>query len=169
VTRVRARSRPSTPQAPATKAARHQRIVELVGRQAVRSQAELARLLAEHGVEVTQATLSRDLEELGASKVRSAEGGLVYAVDPDTGLVDQDRLGRLLQQLLVSAEPSANLAVLRTPPGGAQLLASAVDRGSLPEVVGTVAGDDTVLVICRGAEGGAALAARLVRLADRHA
>jgi transcriptional regulator of arginine metabolism len=150
---------------PLTKVARQQRIVDLVRSTPVRSQNELARLLAESGVAVTQATLSRDLEELGATKVRRPDG-LVYAVDPDGAAVDQDRLARILADLLVSADPSANLVVLRTPPGGAHFLASAVDRAGLADVIGTVAGDDTVLVVTRRANGGAALARTLVRLAS---
>jgi transcriptional regulator of arginine metabolism len=150
---------------PATKVARQQRIVDLVRRTPVRSQTELARLLAADGLVVTQATLSRDLDELGATKVRG-DAGLVYAVDPDGGAVDPDRLSRVLADLLLSAEPSANLVVLRTPPGGAHLLGSALDRAGLPGVVGTVAGDDTVLVVSRRANGGAALARELVRRAD---
>jgi transcriptional regulator of arginine metabolism len=153
---------------PATKVARQQRIVDLVRRTPVRSQTELARLLAADGLVVTQATLSRDLDELGATKVRG-DAGLVYAVDPDGGAVDPDRLSRVLADLLLSAEPSANLVVLRTPPGGAHLLGSALDRAGLPGVVGTVAGDDTVLVVSRRANGGAALARELVRRADGEA
>jgi transcriptional regulator of arginine metabolism len=153
--------------APATKVARQQRIVDLVRRKQVRSQTELAELLAEKGLVVTQATLSRDLEELGATKVRRpGNNGLVYAVDPDRGQVEGDRFARTLADLLVSAEPSANLVVLRTPPGGAHLLASALDRAGLPNVVGTVAGDDTVLVVTKRTNGGAALARILVRLAE---
>jgi transcriptional regulator of arginine metabolism len=148
--------------APATKVARQQRIADLVRRTPVRSQTELARLLADEGLSVTQATLSRDLEELGASKVRGA-----YSVDVESAAVDEDRLGRVLSDLLVSAEPSANLVVLRTPPAGAHLVASAIDRADLPDVIGTVAGDDTVLVVTRRANGGAALARSLVRLADQ--
>lgn len=151
--------------APATKVARQQRIADLVRTTPIRSQTELARLLADQGLVVTQATLSRDLEELGATKVRRPDG-LVYAVDPDGAAMDPDRVARVLADLLVSAEPSANLVVLRTPPGGAHLLASAVDRAGMPDVIGTVAGDDTVLVISRRANGGAALARQLVRLAD---
>ncbi len=148
--------------APATKVARQQRIAELVRRTPVRSQTELARLLADEGLVVTQATLSRDLEELGASKVRGA-----YSVDVEAVAVDEDRLARVLSDLLVSAEPSANLVVVRTPPAGAHLVASAIDRADLPDVIGTVAGDDTVLVVTRRANGGAALARSLVRLADQ--
>ena len=150
---------------PATKVARQQRIVDLVRSTPIRSQNELARLLAESGVAVTQATLSRDLEELGATKVRRPDG-LVYAVDPDGAAVAEDRVARVLADLLVSAEPSANLVVLRTPPGAAHFLASAVDRAGLKDVIGTVAGDDTVLVVTKRANGGASLSRTLVRIAS---
>ncbi|MDQ1710353.1 MAG: argininosuccinate synthase [Frankiaceae bacterium] len=80
--------------------------------------------------------------------------------------IAHDRLGRALAELLVSAEHSANIVVLRTPPGAAQFLASALDRAALPDIIGTVAGDDTVLVIARAADGAAAVAAALVELAD---
>ncbi|HVF03994.1 MAG TPA: arginine repressor [Frankiaceae bacterium] len=151
---------------PGTKVARQRRIADIVGRTPVRSQTELARLLAEDGLVVTQATLSRDLEELGATKVRGDDGALVYAVDPDTGRATTDKLARVLADLLVSAEPSANLCVLRTPPGGAHFLASALDRAQVDDVIGTVAGDDTVLIVTRRPTGGAAVAKRLVALAD---
>lgn len=161
---------------PQTKAARQQRIADLLSRTAVRSQTQLAQLLADDGIEVTQATLSRDLLELDAVKVRIPSGALVYAVpasggDP-TPLAGGDstaaeaRLARLLNELLVSAEGSANLALLRTPPGAAQFLASAIDRVRSQDVLGTVAGDDTVLVISRRPSGGAALADRLVAVAN---
>jgi transcriptional regulator of arginine metabolism len=151
---------------PVTKAARRRRILDLIGHQQVHSQSELARLLAEEGIVVNQATLSRDLEELGAVKVRDVHGSLRYAAPPDTAPVAESRLGRVLAELLVAAEHSGNMAVLRTPPGAAQFLASALDRAALPDVIGTVAGDDTVLVIARAADGGAAVAHRLVALAD---
>ena len=158
---------------PATKAARHARIIELLRSRPVRSQGELARLLENVGVSVTQATLSRDLEELGATKVRVSGGGLVYAVPDDNGPAMGDgiaaRLARLCEELLISAEASANLAVIKTPPGGAQLLASALDRAAWPTVLGTVAGDDTVLVICRAAKGGPAVASQLIALAEGRA
>jgi transcriptional regulator of arginine metabolism len=151
---------------PTTKVARQRQIIDVVHRNAVRSQTELARLLAANGLVVTQATLSRDLEELGATKVRTGDGGLVYSVDPDTGRASGDRLAKVLADLLVSAEPSANLVVLRTPPGGAHFLASALDRAQVEDVVGSVAGDDTVLLVTKRADGGAAVARHLVRLAD---
>ncbi|MCW2571694.1 MAG: arginine repressor [Frankiales bacterium] len=174
----RATPRKVVPLVPVTKAARQARIVELLEASAVSSQTELGRLLAGAGVEVTQATLSRDLDELGAVKVRTA-AGMSYAVPPEgqprTGTPEavDARLARLLEELLIGAEATGGLVVLRTPPGGAQLLGSALDRAGLPEVAGTVAGDDTVLLITRQppAKAGPAdsLAARLLRLAEgRH-
>ena len=168
---------PST--APSTKAARQARIVELLGAQVVASQTQLARLLADAGVAVTQATLSRDLEELGAVKVRTA-AGMAYAVPEQnaprggTAQAVDARLARLLEELLVSAEATGDLVVLRTPPGGAHLLGSALDRAGLPDVAGTLAGDDTVLLVTRAAASSptpacAALAERLLRLAEGRA
>jgi transcriptional regulator of arginine metabolism len=160
-----------------TKNARHRTIVTLLRRTPVHSQAELAQLLAGEGLGVAQATLSRDLVELGAVKVRHPDGGLVYAVPGEGGDrtpwggVDREvldaRLARLCEELLVSAEASANLVVLRTPPGAAQLLASAIDQSVLPILLGTIAGDDTVLVVTRAPAGGADVAGRFLRLASR--
>lgn len=148
-----------------TRAGRQARIVALLSATAVHSQSELAALLADEGIEVTQATLSRDLEELGAVKLRGADGGVGSYVVPEDGSPVRgvaggtDRLARLLSDLLVSTDSSANLAVLRTPPGAAHYLASAIDRASLSEVVGTIAGDDTIFVIAREPMTGAQLAA----------
>jgi transcriptional regulator of arginine metabolism len=160
---------------PGTKNARHQQIVDLVTHHEVRSQGELAAMLAEQGVHVTQAPLSRDLVELDAVKIRAASGALVYAVPAEGGdrrpaapgetAAGQARLAKMLGELLVSAEASANLVVLRTPPGGAQYLASSFDKAELHEVLGTIAGDDTVLVIGRDPVGGDDLARRLLDLA----
>jgi transcriptional regulator of arginine metabolism len=161
---------------PMTKGARQQRIVELLTRHQVRSQTELADLLAETGVSVTQATLSRDLVELDAVKVRIPTGALVYAVPAEGGdrtpraggetMASEARLARLLAELLVSADASANMALLRTPPGAAQFLASAFDRAEIGSILGTIAGDDTVLVISREPTGGEALAQRLLAMAN---
>lgn len=158
----------------ATKAARHARITAILARTPVRSQVELAAHLADEGLAVTQATLSRDLVELGAVKVRHADGGLIYAVPADGGdrtphpAVRQDvldaRLARLCEELLVTAEGSANLVVLRTPPGAAHFLASAIDRSSLAPVLGTIAGDDTILVVTRRPDGGDEVAAWFLAL-----
>ncbi len=161
--------------APASKAARHARIVAILAERPVRSQAELAAALETSGLRVTQATLSRDLEELGAVKLRAPDGGLpVYVVPEDgspiaargSGEEPPHRLVRLLGELLVSAEASANLVIVRTPPGASNFLASALDRAALPEVLGTVAGDDTILVVARDPAGGEKLADHLVSLAQ---
>jgi transcriptional regulator of arginine metabolism len=161
-----------------SRAARHQRIAELLGRHPVRSQSELADLLASDGLHVTQGTLSRDLVELDAVRVRDARGVLVYAVPSEGGdrtprpadgsATAGNRLARLCAELLVSAEASANLVVVRTPPGAAQFLASALDKAQLTDALGTIAGDDTVLIITRDPEGGADLTRVLVGLADHH-
>ncbi|NLG54882.1 MAG: arginine repressor [Rhodococcus sp.] len=154
-----------------TRAGRQARIIEILSNHPVRSQTELAALLAAEGIEATQATLSRDLEELGAVKLRAADGGAgVYVVPEDGNPVrgvsgGTDRLSRLLGDLLVSTDSSGNLALLRTPPGAAHYLASALDRASLPEVVGTIAGDDTIMVVAREPMSGAELAAKIESLA----
>jgi len=159
----------------ASRAARHARIVTILNSRRVGSQAELAAALDDEGFEVTQATLSRDLEELGAVKLRTPDGGLPSYVVPEDGApltsrtakdAPPQRLARLIDELLVSAEASANLVVLRTPPGAAHFLASAVDRAGLPDVLGTIAGDDTILVVARDPDGGRALAHHLVELQE---
>jgi transcriptional regulator of arginine metabolism len=185
---------------PLTKTARQARIAAILTREQVRSQEELADLLERYAsVHVTQATLSRDLDELGVVRLRAAGGALVYALPeepggpgsrpggtlfpglsgPDQGLADSDqgerreepatptRVARYLGELMTSAEASANLVVLRTPAGAAQFLASVIDHAALPSILGTVAGDDTVLIIARDPAGGDALAAEFVRLAQR--
>jgi transcriptional regulator of arginine metabolism len=147
-----------------TRAGRQARIVAILSSASISSQSELAARLGDEGIDVTQATLSRDLEELGAVKLRGADGGVgVYIVPEDGSPVrgvsgGTDRMSRLLGELLVSTDASGNLAVLRTPPGAAHYLASAIDRAALPEVVGTVAGDDTILVVAREPMTGAELA-----------
>jgi transcriptional regulator of arginine metabolism len=183
---------------PLTKTARHARIADILAREQVRSQEELADLLERYaGVHVTQATLSRDLDELGIVRLRSG-GALVYSLpeepggpgshpggpgSPGGGAGSQSgggaartagsesphdvRLARYLGELMTSAEASANLVVLRTPAGAAQFLASVIDHAALPSVLGTVAGDDTVLLIARHPAGGDALAADFLRLASR--
>jgi transcriptional regulator of arginine metabolism len=200
----------ATPVAPATKAARQARIAAILAREQVHSQEQLAGLLSQYaGTHVTQATLSRDLDELGVVRLRAADGALVYALPGDPGgpgsppgtafeyseralpeplppapaaeaggsaarsgaAADSpgtpSRLVRYLKELLTSAEASANLVVLRTPAGAAQFLASAIDHAAWPAILGTVAGDDTVLVIARDPVGGEALAAEFRRQAER--
>ncbi len=167
---------PGPGSSPATKTARQARITAILTGQSVRSQAELAALLADDGVQVTQATLSRDLVELGAVRVRGKEGVLVYAVPGEGGEraaksgVSQEildaRLARLCSELLVTAEASANIVVLRTPPGAANFLALAIDHSVMPSILGTIAGDDTVLLVSRDPLGGPDLAARFLQLAE---
>jgi transcriptional regulator of arginine metabolism len=193
-----------TTTSPATKTARHAQIAAILTHSGppVRSQEELAERLSARGVRVTQATLSRDLEEIGAVRLRGADGSLVYALPGEAGgpgsrpgglaetadppepagaaaeagpaaeqaaaAADSPaRLARVTAELLVAAEASANLVVLRTPAGAAQFLASVIDHSGWPSILGTVAGDDTVLVIARDPTGGADLARALLRLADR--
>lgn len=161
---------------PATKTARQQYIVEVLSRREIRSQSELSQQLAAVGIAVTQTTLSRDLDDLGAVRVRGLDGALVYALPgeggdrtpravPDAPLQAGTRLAKVCGELLVSAVTSANLVVLRTPPGAAQFFASALDHAELDAVIGTIAGDDTVLVIAADPEGGAAVAAQMLTLA----
>ena len=125
------------------------------------NQTELADVLAEEGFEVTQATVSRDLKALGASKVRGADGSFSYTVGANPG-VDVD-LARTLAEFAGEISPSGNLVVIKTPPGAAQVVAGAIDRSTLDHVVGTVAGDDTVLVVADGT-GGNRLATLLERI-----
>ncbi|WP_017176889.1 hypothetical protein [Actinomyces timonensis] len=181
-----AESPQAAPAAPATKAARHALIRQVLGHSQIRSQAELREALAERGVSTTQATLSRDLVELRATKIRACDGALVYSV-PEAGAPGQlraaqavaegadendlapyttPRLTRWCADLLVTAEWSGGQLVLRTPAASAQLLASAVDDAMLPGVLGCIAGDDTVLVISRSEETAARVATHLLALAD---
>jgi len=177
--------------APSTKAARQAKIAAMLadaGRP-VRSQDELVDRLAEQGVFATQATLSRDLDEIGAVRLRGRDGALVYALPPDHpdsppqhpavagaeayGLLSGlsaaaiAALGKVATDLLLSAQASGNLVVLKTPPGAAQLMASMIDRSGMEAILGTVAGDDTVLVVARDPAGGDELAGTFLKLAER--
>lgn len=152
---------------------RQRRIVELLTTHEVRSQGELSDLLIAEGTDVTQATLSRDLVEVGAVKVRRGRT-LVYAVPREggdvtsVGSIDGDggsaRLRRACEELLVSVTPAQNLVVLRTPPGAANYLASAIDQTRDPEVLGTIAGDDTILIVTSTARSADEVASRLQSL-----
>lgn len=150
-----------------SRAARQHRIIQILERQPVTSQQMLVELLAEGGVDATQATVSRDLDEIGAVKVRAAGGESVYAVPdlPRDRVAPEEHLRRVLGEWVVEVTSSANLAVVRTPPGSAHVVASALDRAGLAEILGTVAGDDTLVVVAVEEVGGAALAERLAGLA----
>lgn len=134
---------------PATKIARQNLIAQILRAKTVRSQADLIAELAAHGVSVSQGTLSRDLEDLRAVRTRGLDGLLSYGLPgpQHAEAVDESNLARRCNELLLDARASANLVVLHTPPGAAQFLASAIDTAQLGAVIGTIAGDDTVLVI----------------------
>lgn len=154
---------------PATKSERQRRIARLLSDQAVTSQHELVELLAGMGHPATQATVSRDLEELGAYKVRR-DGHVVYAL-PATSAPGAlpgpggDSLRRLLAGSVGDVETSGNIVIVRTPPGYAGMVASAIDRAALDGIAGTVAGDDTILVVCREGVRGRTVEHRLRQLA----
>ncbi|MEW6885510.1 arginine repressor [Trueperella pyogenes] len=153
-----------------TKAARLARIIAIVDTHPVGSQGELRQLLADEGIDVTQATLSRDLEELRARKVLDADGKRTYKI-PSPGVIAEKEspavlyLKRWAREVMVSAKSASNQIVLRTPPGAAQLLASALDRAVLDGVLGCIAGDDTVLVITESDERAGVLVQHLIDIA----
>ena len=151
-----------------TKHQRQHRITKLLETRAVGSQTHLVELLAGEGIEATQTTVSRDLEELGALKVRLPGGDTAYALPelPSHQVAPEDHLRRILGEWVVEAAFSGNLVVLRTPPGSAHVVGSALDRSGFPGVIGTVAGDDTILLVTRDPAGGAEVAAQLLALAD---
>jgi len=150
-----------------SKSQRQHLLAKILEKQAVSSQAKLVELLKGEGVDVTQATLSRDLEELGAVKVRVPVGDSVYAVpdNPTERVLPVDHLRRVLGEWLVEVSVSNNIVVLRTPPGSAHVVASAVDRAGLPEIIGTVAGDDTVILVAASDTTGEEVSERLKDLA----
>jgi transcriptional regulator of arginine metabolism len=139
-------------------------IAKMIKQGGVESQSHLVKLLGREGVKVTQATASRDLEDLGATRVRDANGEFQYVIPEDANSKNSSAAN-----LIMSVTASGNLAVVRTPPGGAQLLASAIDRNSLngllKSAIGTIAGDDTVLVVAKTANGGAELAKSITNYA----
>lgn len=158
---------------PRTATARRSRIAALIASRPVASQEELGHLLAEEGIHVTQATLSRDLVALGATKASDADGHPHYALDAvaaaDTSIPvpgSDASLSRVANELLVRAESAGNIAVLRTPPGAAQFLAGHLDRSAAFDTVGTVAGDDTIIIVMRTPREADDLCASLLRMAD---
>ncbi|HTJ74714.1 MAG TPA: arginine repressor [Acidimicrobiales bacterium] len=146
---------------------RQHRVARMLEEHAVTSQDQLVELLAADGVVASQVTVSRDLEELGAVKVRMAGGETVYAIPelPKDRITPENHLKRVLGDWVVEVAHSANLVVLRTPPGSAHVVGSALDRAGLADILGTVAGDDTVLVVASERAGGESVARRLSELA----
>jgi transcriptional regulator of arginine metabolism len=155
-----AMSRPAKPQ-------RQHLVAKLLQQHAVTSQEQLVELLASEGVVATQATVSRDLVDLGAIKIRAAGGESIYAVPelPKEQRAPEDHLRRVFGEWVVEVATSANLVVLRTPPGSAHVVGSALDRANVPGVLGTVAGDDTLVVVVAEGRGGTAAVRRLRELA----
>lgn len=148
------------------KTQRQHRIALLLEANAVSNQGQLVDLLAAEGVEATQATVSRDLDELGAVKVRTGGGEAVYAVPEfEDRVAPEDHLRRVFGDWVVEVAYSSNLVVVRTPPGSAHVVASAIDRAGLSDIIGTVAGDDTIIAVAAERVGGAIVAKRLSGLA----
>ncbi|MBW8826979.1 MAG: arginine repressor [Acidobacteria bacterium] len=150
-----------------TKTQRQHAIAKLLEQTEVTSQGQLVELLGGGGIRATQATVSRDLEELGAVKVRVPGGDTVYAIPelPHEQRAPEDHLRRMLSDWVVDVVSSGNLIVLRTPPGSAHVVGSALDRAGLADVIGTVAGDDTLLVVVAEGCSGATVANHLAALA----
>jgi transcriptional regulator of arginine metabolism len=144
------------------KLTRHNQILQIIGERVVKSQRDLVKLLSEAGYKVTQATVSRDIRELGLIKASSAEG--IRYVTPDTQSKTagkDDRLRRLVRNAVTQLDDSRNLVVVKTLPGAAQGVASAIDQAHWPGVIGTVAGDDTILVVVKSSAKAAAVRQRL--------
>ena len=150
-----------------TKNQRQHLVAKLLSQHAVASQEQLVALLGDEGVTATQATVSRDLDDLGAIKVRAAGGEAVYAIPelPKDQLAPVDHLRRAFSDWVVEVAHSGNVVVLRTPPGTANVVGSALDRSGLASVLGTVAGDDTLLVVVAEGHAGADVADHLRELA----
>jgi transcriptional regulator of arginine metabolism len=146
----------SSPESRVARDRRRARLRELVAQHAVSSQAELVALLDRDGVAATQATISRDLDELGITKIRGADGRVSYA------LPEMPTLAQSLRQFVLAIESSGNLAVVRTPPGTAAAVAIAIDGAAVPGVLATLQGDDTVLVVAREPATGRQVADRLL-------
>lgn len=154
-------------------AGRRERIRTVLHGRSIESQAQLQSLLAAEGIHVTQATLSRDLDAIGAVKQIGDDGLTRYVMQeaatvsrlaPTAGL---DAVSRIVGEVLLDADSAQNLAVLRTPPGAAMYLAGTLDRSALPDLLGTVAGDDTVMVVMRSTQAASDLCELLLRMAQR--
>ncbi|WP_314688243.1 arginine repressor [uncultured Bifidobacterium sp.] len=161
-------------QRPATRAARLSAIEEALGSSAITSQSQLALVLAAQGIEVTQATLSRDLDEMNATKTRLADGTVAYVLAehrPGEGVAEralriEQRMSRVISGLVTSVATARNLVVVHTPSGAAQYVASVIDRQSIEGILGTIAGDDTVMMVCSDDEVAADRAQWLLDIAS---
>ena len=146
-----------------TKQQRQQLISRLIDQEVISSQPQLQEILREHGIEATQATVSRDLEELGAVKIRIPGGDTAYAIAEyaPARVAPSDQLRRVMAEWVAEVTSSGNLVVVRTPPGCAHVVASALDRSGLDGLLGTVAGDDTIFCVAAEEVGGQGLAHQL--------
>lgn len=140
-------------QRPMTKAARLAAIEQVLSQHTITSQSQLSQILSDEGIEVTQATLSRDLDEVHAIKTRLKDGTVAYTLGAELTVDDgdertQQQMSRVLGGLVTSVAAASNLVVVHTPSGAAQYVASVIDKQSMDGVLGTIAGDDTVMVIC---------------------
>lgn len=149
------------------RAARLSRLRDLLGQERHTSQQELGSALASDDILVSQSTLSKDLVAVGAIRRRAADGALVYALgdDGDVAGLAQEKLARLAAELVQSIQGSGNQIVLRTPPGAAQFFAASLDAARIPGVMGTIAGDDTILLIAEDAERAVDVIASLTTMA----
>ncbi|MBT1174902.1 arginine repressor [Bifidobacterium sp. LC6] len=163
-------------QRPATRAARLSAIEQALATHIVTSQSQLSRILIDEGIVVTQATLSRDLDEMHAVKTRLKDGTVAYTVEHGSaagegetvvGERSEAQMARVLSGLVTSVASARNLIVVHTPSGAAQYVASVVDKQPIDGVLGTIAGDDTVLVICTDDDTAAARADWLLALASK--
>ncbi len=149
------------------KTQRQHRVAKLLAEHHVVSQIQLVALMAADGVVASKATVSRDLEELGAVKVRVPGGEMVFAV-PELSrdrLAPEDHLRRVLADWVVQVAHSGNLVVVQTPPGCAHVVGSAIDRSGVDGILGTVAGDDTLLLVADERTGAATVANKISVLA----
>ncbi|PWG60245.1 arginine repressor [Bifidobacterium catulorum] len=147
-------------QRPTTRAARLSAIEQALLTHVVTSQSQLSGILASQGIAVTQATLSRDLDEINATKVRTSDGSMAYAIaestrhtasetsTANTGTKNEQQMSRVLSGLVTSVAAASNLVVVHTPSGAAQYVASVIDRQPIDGILGTIAGDDTVMMVC---------------------
>ena len=141
--------------------------MQLLGETAVTSQGQLVELLEAEGIEATQATVSRDLEDIGAIKVRVPGGELVYGLPENANetVAPEDHLRRVLSDWVAHVDHSHNIVMVKTPPGSAHVVASALDRSGLDGVLGTVAGDDSIMIVAMESSSGKELAATIRNLA----
>ena len=150
-----------------TKRQRQQVIVQLLAEQSVRSQSQLVELLKAEGIETTQKTISKDLDELGSVTVRGSGGKIIYAIPelPSEQHLPEDHLKRVMGEWVVDVNSSGNIVMMRTPPGSAHVVASAIDRAGVGTILGTVAGDDTIMVVTNEGSSGSAVADSLREIA----